>query len=139
MVIGAVIAAATPDLARLEPSEAMLVEREIAKAVRDHLRVAPFQIRFAYFGLACLFCWWTALTAGRLPGSLDRPALSRSLTRFSTTLPASFGAYERLSRSLTLLHYFDHPRVRSALGREPLAEHQQRFRALREGLLAGRP
>jgi len=131
VLIEAVIRAVIPDLVLLPRLHRVEVESDCVAGVRRHLAVAPLQIRAAYSVLSLVFLAYTLATTGRLPARLTRRQLLAALESFSRRWPVSIQAYERLSRALCLLNYFDHPRVLAGLGALGIAEHQAAFRSQR--------
>jgi hypothetical protein len=138
-ILDTLFAAATPELAPLDPVRAEMVRQDCAESARRQLRASPLHIREAMRVLSWLFVAFTVLTARKTPWGMTRQEISRALSGFSRLPLGSLAALERLSRSLTLLAYFEHPTVLAALGEMPLGDRQTTFRAKRAAALATAP
>jgi hypothetical protein len=138
-ILDALFEAAAPDLAPLDPTQAAMVRQDCAESARRQLRASPLHIREAMRVLSWLFAVFALLTARKTPWGMTRREIGRTLSGFSRLPLGSLAALERLSRSLTLLAYFEHPAVLKALGEMPLDERQTTFRGRRAAWLAATP
>jgi hypothetical protein len=138
-ILDALFEAAVPELAPLDPIRAATVRQDCAESARRQLRASPLHIREAMRVLSWLFAAYVLLAARKTPSGMTRREIGRALSGFSRLPLGSLAALERLSRSLTLLAYFEHPTVLKALGEMPLGERQTVYRARRAASLATSP
>lgn len=129
-----VLSAVIPRLAPLDALSQEQVRADcIASACRQLAR-APLYVRLPAAFLALVFALFALGTMARYLSALTDASVERLLERFSR-LSASLAVLERVSRSLVLLAYFEHPIVLRALGETDLAARQSEFRSRRAALV----
>lgn len=130
----------------LLPTQPLLapdVGTEVAVLVADHVRrslaAAPAHLRIGLRVLtAGLAAWLFLFVAARSPWLGRRAASDRALLLFEA-VPRLGPNLMRLYRSLTLLAFYDHPRVAQAMGWENAEARQAHYRAERKRLLRTQP
>jgi len=111
-----------PFLRSFLPREVAGIENEILLAVKKHFSLAPPHLRLALSILSFLFALWFYVSASFMPRD-------KAIDLWEKIAPPC-AAFIRAVRSLSLLHYLEHPAILKRLGALTVPERQERFREI---------
>lgn len=117
----ATIDALLPEWPALAPERRASVSAHCAHFVRWQIALAPAHIRFGIRILFMAFCTFAVLRIGMRPlGSVSRERRAAALRAFALDQVPPFVALERVLRSMTVVAFFEHPDVLTAIGEDLL-------------------
>ncbi|MEW6532134.1 MAG: hypothetical protein AB1473_14960 [Thermodesulfobacteriota bacterium] len=117
-MVWAAVDAELPYVASIAEEDRSRIALEVSKSVFERMRLMPFFLRVPCYLLAIAFDMSSLLVCGKLFSNLDSDR-RRTHMQIARRWPiVRFGELLKLTLSLMLLYYFDHPRVRHAIGYE---------------------
>jgi hypothetical protein len=112
------------------------VINSIAGFVIRQINLAPFHVRVGALVLGAGLRLWLALLAPGAAGSFGAPVRAAHAVMLFERLPGPTRSTVRLYRSMTVLAYYEHPAVASALDLPDPVTRREAFRTIRRTRLS---
>jgi len=117
-IVRAAIEAELPDVTSIAEEDRSGIALEVSSSVFGRMRLMPFFLRVPCYLLAVAFDLSSLLVYGKAFSSLDKDRRRNHMQTARGWPIVRFGELLKLTLSLMLLYYFNHPRVRRAIGYE---------------------